>query len=287
MSKPYSGPPPILVGYDASDDAVEALEYAAGIAAATKTMLQLVFVADNTVVNSAWGVVTDGADVQATARRLLVDAAAVANSLGVAKKRIRIKVAVGTPVGVLTQLSQNCSMVVVGRRTHGDNRQLSGSTAVGLAASVRCPLVVVADAPHHDGPIGVAIEAGGPGDAALEWVLTNPLYAGQDVQVISICKAPSGRIFRSAVSQEQIDSAVVNTAAEQERQVRRVLARHPDAPAVTTQVRYGAPVDELASFSDSLSLLVLEANVRFPTYSIGSVARGLMTYASCPVVLVK
>lgn len=288
MPKPYVGPPPILVGYDASDDAVEALEYAARVAAATKTMLQLVFVADNTVVNSAWGLVTDSREVQGTARKLLVDAAAVANALGVAKKRIRIKVAVGTPVGVLTQLSQHCSMVVVGRRTHGENRMISGSTAVGLAASVRCPLVIVADAPRtHDGPIGVAIEAGGPGAAALDWVLTNPLYQGQSVQVISICKAPQSRIFRSAVTQEQIDSAVAHTTAEQARQVRQVLARHLDPPPVTTEVRYGSPVDELSAFSESLSLLVLETDVRFPTYSIGSVARGLMTYAGCPVVLVK
>lgn len=287
MPKPYVGPPPILVGYDASDDAVEALEYAARVAAATKTMLQLVFVADNTVVNSAWGVVTDGREVQATARKLLVDAAAVANALGVAKKRIRIKVAVGTPVAVLTQLSQHCSMVVVGRRTHGENRMISGSTAVGLAASVRCPLVVVADVPKHEGPIGVAIEAGGPGAAALDWVLTNPLYVGQSIQVISICKAPQSRIFRSAVTQEQIDSAVAHTTAEQARQVQQVLSRHLDAPPVTTEVRYGSPVDELASFSERLSLLVLETDVRFPTYSIGSVARGLMTYAGCPVVLVK
>ena len=43
MAKPYAGPPPILVGYDASDDAVQALEYAARVAAATKTLLQVVF----------------------------------------------------------------------------------------------------------------------------------------------------------------------------------------------------------------------------------------------------
>ena len=75
MVKPYVGPPPILVGYDASDDAVQALEYAAKVAAATKTLLQLVYVADDTVVNSAWGVVFDGSEVQSTARRLLAEAA--------------------------------------------------------------------------------------------------------------------------------------------------------------------------------------------------------------------
>lgn len=289
MPKPYTGPPPILVGYDASDDAVQALEYAARIAAATKTMLQLVFVADDTVVNSPWGVVFDGSGVQAAARKLLAEAALSANALGVAKKRIRTKVAVGSPVGVLTQLSQNCSMVVVGRRAHtAQSRQFSGSTSVGLAGSVRCPLVVVADVPtDREAPVGVALEADGAGVAALDWVLGNPLYAGKPVKVVTVCKAPQSRIFRASVSQEQIDTAIAHTVAQQAAYVAQVAARHPAAPAIATEVRYGSPVDELASFSETVSVLVLETNVRFPTYSIGSVSRGLMTYAGCPVVLVK
>lgn len=289
MVKPYVGPPPILVGYDASDDAVQALEYAAKVAAATKTLLQLVYVADDTVVNSAWGVVFDGSEVQSTARRLLAEAATVAHSHGVTKRRIQTKVAVGTPVGVLTQLSQHCSMVVVGRRANsGHTHQFSGSTAVGLAASVRCPLVVVAEAPERPrGPIGVALDPAGPGTGALQWVLTNPVYAGQSVRVVSVCKAPQSRIFRSSVTQEQIDSAIAQTVKGQAALIKQVLADHFDPPAITTEVRYGSPVDELAAFSEGVSVLVLEPVVRFPTYSIGSTTRGMVTYASCPVVLVK
>ena len=289
MVKPDVGPPPILVGYDASDDAVQALEYAARVAATTRALLQLVFVADDTVVNSAWGVVFDGSDVQVTARRLLIEAAGVAHTLGVAKKRIKTKVAVGTPVGVLTQLSQDCSMVVVGRRAHsGQSRQFSGSTSVGLAGSVRCPLVVVAEAADSpQGPIGVALDAGGPGVAALDWALSNPLFAGQPVRVISICRAPQSRIFRSTVSQAQIDAAIAQTVSSQAAVVALAAARHAGAPPIRTEVRYGSPIDELAAFSEEVSVLVLEASVRFPTYSVGSVARGMMTYSGCPVVLVK
>ena len=289
MPKPYTGPPPILVGYDASDDAVRALEYAAGVAATTKTMLQLVYVADDTVVSSPWGVVFDAHALQASARKLLAEAAATAHSLGVAKKRIRIKVAIGTPVGVLTQLSQNCSMVVVGRRAHTSRtRPFSGSTSVGLAGAVRCPLVVVADIPTlEDGPIGVALEADGPGALALEWALSNPLFAGRPIKVISVCKAPQSRIFWLSVSQDQVDAAIEQTTAHQAAQVAEIVARHTDLPEITTEVRYGSPVDELASFSATVSVLVLEAEVRFPTYSVGSVARGLMTYADCPLILVK
>lgn len=289
MPKPYAGPPPILVGYDASDDAVRALEYAARIAAATKTMLHLVYVANDTVVSSPWGVVFDANAVQATARKLLAEAAATAHSLGAAKKRIRIKVAVGTPVGVLTQLSQNCSMVVVGRRAHTSrNRPFSGSTSVGLAGAVRCPLVVVADVPtQEDAPIGVALDADGPGALALEWALSNPLFAGRPVKVVSVCRAPQSRIFWLNVSQDQVDAAIESAEAHQAAQVEQVVARHISLPEITTEVRYGSPVDELASFSENVSVLVIEADVRFPTYSVGSVARGLMTFANCPVILVK
>ena len=58
---------------------------------------------------------------------------------------------------------------------------------MGLAASVRCPLVVVSDtATHIDGPIGVALDASGPGLAALDWALSNPLFTGRPVRVVSV-----------------------------------------------------------------------------------------------------
>lgn len=290
MAKPYSGPPPILVGYDASDDAVRALEYASRVAADRKAMLQLVYVADETVAKSGWGLVSDGTDVQNNARRLLAEAAAVARGYGVAKKRIRTKVVLGTPVGVLTQLSNDCSAVVVGSHAGSvGTRRFSGSTAVGLAASVRCPLVVVSDSDGVDPslPIGVALDADGSSTLALDWVLGNPLFAGVPLKVVSVCKSPQSRVFRSAVSQQQIEAAIAATAAAQSAMVAGVVARYPDAPTIATEVRYGSPVDELCTFGEGVSMLVLQADIRFPTYSVGGVIRGTMAYAQCPVVLVK
>lgn len=289
MAKEYTGPPPILVGYDGSDDAEQALRYAATLAARSKTMLQVVFVADDTVVNSAWGVVFDDSDLQATGRRELAEAAALAHELGVAKKRIRTKVAVGVPIGVLTQLSQDCSLVAVGRSADSaEVRQLSGSTAVGLAGSVRCPLVVVAETPTDvDGPVVVALDPSGAGSLALRWALDDPTHAGRPVHVVSVCRPPQNRFFRTSVSPEQIDSAVQHTQAAQRRLIDAAVAGRGDLPTVTSEVRYGSTVDELAQVSETASALVLEAAVRFPTYSIGSVARGMMAFASCPVVLVK
>ena len=107
------------------------------------------------------------------------------------------------------------------------------------------------------------------------------------MRVVSVCRAPQSRIFRSSVSQEQIDEAVRQTGASQASLVAQVAVRHPGARSIEAEVRYGSPIDELASLSEQVSVLVLEASVRFPTYSVGSVARGMLTYASCPVVLVK
>lgn len=153
---------------------------------------------------------------------------------------------------------------------------------------MRCPLVVVADIPTpDDAPIGVALEANGAGALALEWVLSNPLFAGRPVKVVSVCRAPQSRIFWLSVSQDQVDAAMERAEMQQAAQVAEVVGRHTDVPEVTTEVRYGSPVDELASFSETVSVLVIEADVRFPTYSVGSVARGLMTFANCPVILVK
>lgn len=286
MAKPYTGPAPILVGFDASDDAVRALEYAARLAARTKTMLEIVYVADDTVTSSAWGVVYDPDQVRATAKEFLADAVATARAQGAAKKRIRTQVALGTPVGVLTQLSDKCQLVIVGRSANsGSDKQFAGSTAVGLAATARCPLMVVAEQPERASglPIGVAIDSSGKGEAALAWALAN--RGSAPVKVISVCRAPTG-LFRSRVSPEHTEQVMTATRER----VTHLVARETPAEhmrSVTTEVLYGSPVDELVARSGGLAKLVVEAHPSFPTYTVGGTVRGILAHAQCPVVIVR
>lgn len=286
MAKPYTGPAPILVGFDASDDSVAALTYAAREAARTKTMLDIVYVADDTVTSSAWGVVYDPDQVRATAKELLLDAVATARAQGAAKKRIRTQVALGTPVSVLTQLSEKCQLVVVGRSANSESdKQFAGSTAVGLAATSRCPVMVVTHPHHpkHGAPIGVAIDSSGKGEYALAWALKHRGHA--PVKVLSVCRAPSG-LFRSRISPDQAEQVMATTRDR----VAHLVARETPAEhlgAVSTEVLYGSPVHELVARSDGLAMLVVEAHPTFPTYTVGGTVRGIMAHAQCPVVIVR
>ena len=90
----------------------------------------------------------------------------------------------------------------------------------------------------------------------------------------------------TAVSQDQIDRAVATTTSRQEQIVASARQRHPEGE-VTAEVRFGSPVDELAKLSEGLSLLVVEAGIHFPTYTLGGVVRGVMAHAQCPLALVK
>lgn len=277
---------PILVGYDGSDDAGLALEFAAREAKRTKSQLDIVYVADDTISNSAWGVVYDPEAVQKAAREVLAEAVRIAREHGAAKKRIRTQIAVGSPISVLTQLSGNVSLLAIGRSAAAQDRRFAGSTAVDLAATAKCPLVVVGQhsAATEGGPIGVAVESSGKGEDALAWALAHRGSAG--VRVFSVCREPSSRLFRSRLSQEQIDEALRATRERVQHLVARATTPE-ESSAVTTEVLYGAPVDQLMSHSGDLSLMVLQANPTFPTYSVGGTIRGVLAHASCPVVIVR
>lgn len=289
MQGPMEGPGRVLVGFDASDHSVQALRYAAAEAVSLEAELVAVYVADDTVINSAWGVVFDPDSIKATAEELLVGAVELAVELGVPAERVSTRIELGAPAAALAQLSADAVLVVVGRSSGGSRKSFAGSTAVGLAASCKCPLIVVADDGRlltvGEGDLGVAIDAGGRGTLALEWALENAPRYGNRVKAISVCRAPHGRLFRQRVTPEQIDQAMAETRLRLQELVAPYAARHPGIE-IETEVRYGSPVDELVADSDDLELLVVGVQHNFPTYAVGGVVRGVMAHANCPVVLI-
>lgn len=281
--------PRIVVGFDASDDSVRALEHAAWEANAIGAELHLVYVADDTVLNSAWGVVFEPETIRETAEKMLASAVEAATRLGVPADKVITEVALGAPSAALSQLSQSATLVVVGRRSSSEtNRFFAGSTAVGLAATAHCPVIVVSSDMDERprGPIGVAVDSTGRGAKALDWALRHYRRYGDAVEVLSVCRAPSGRFLRHTISEEQKQQAMQVTEERVNQMVDDARAQHPGVP-ITAEVLYGTPVDELSSRTDTLGLLLLEVHTNFPTYSIGGVIRGVMAHAHCPVVLIR
>ncbi len=71
MLKPYEGPARGLVGFDGSEDSHRALQHGIGEALQRDAELVLVHAVDDTVLNSAWGVVFDPEEIKLGAAEML------------------------------------------------------------------------------------------------------------------------------------------------------------------------------------------------------------------------
>lgn len=292
MLTPYAGPARVVVGFDGSDDAGRAL--ARGIAEAKRrdAELALVHAIDDMVINSAWGVVFDPEEIKDAAAAMLGQAVEEALAAGLARNRVRTEVVLGNPAAALARLSEKASLVVVGRRSGEAGEKLfAGSTAVGIAGTSHCPVVVVSDKDVvRDAPtgvIGVGVDTAARGAVALEWALGECASRGGRVVVVSVCRAPQGRWFSGGhPTPEQEQAAVQVTRARMSDMVSEITEDFPDVE-VALEVSYGNPLDVLTARSEELDLLVVEVHASFPTYSVGGLIRGLLSHARCPVGVIR
>jgi nucleotide-binding universal stress UspA family protein len=292
MLMPYQGPPRVLVGFDGSDDAYRALELAINEAQARDAELVVVHAVDDTVLNSAWGVVFDPEEIKLNAAEMLARGVEDAVVAGLPRSRVRTEVVLGNPAAALTRMSHQASLVVVGRRSvEPGERLFVGSTSVGVVGAAHCPVIVVSavDTPHEAriGVIGVAVDTSARGAVALEWALQECTQFGGRVVVISIFRAPQGRWFTGGQpTEEQQAAAVEVTRARMAEMVSEITEDYPDVE-VALEVSYGSPVDVLVSRTDELDLLMLEVHASFPTYSIGGLIRGVLTHGRCPIGVIR
>ena len=292
MLKPYDGPARVLVGFDGSDDANRALRHGIAEARARNAELVLVHAVDDTVLNSAWGVVFDPEEIKLGAASMLAKGVGDAVAAGMPRGRVRTEVILGNPAAALTRLSAQASLVLVGRRSNvPGERQYVGSTSVGVVGAAHCPVVVVSDddivREQRTGLIGVAVDTSARGAVALEWALNECQDHGGKVVVISVCRAPQGRWFSGGQpTPEQQDAAVEVTRARMTEMISEITEDFPDVD-VTLEVPYGSPLDLLTARTEDLDMLVVEVHAAFPTYSVGGMIRGLLSHGRCPIGVIR
>ena len=281
----------ILVGFDGSDDSLAALSFAASEAAAREGRLHIVYAVDDTVLNSAWGIVFDVEAVRRGGQDLLAQAREAAHARGVPLERIDTECLLGQPAAVLSRLSESSSLVVVGRRAEsGDHSMFVGSTAVGLAGTAGCPVVMASGltlAEGHRGVIGVGLDPGAHGIVAVEWAMKRARRLGSRVVVTSVVKKPTARLFGgSEPSEDQRGRAVADVRQRVQAAVDVLAGEIPDVK-VEVDIRYGSPVDELVAVSGEVDLLIVGVHPSFPTYSVGGIVRGLMAHSACTLGLIR
>ncbi|MGC3956137.1 MAG: universal stress protein [Propionicimonas sp.] len=290
MLRSYEGPARVIVGYDGSAEADAALRYGVAEALARQAELALVNAVDDLVLSSAWGVVFDVETIREAARQILRTAVEQATALGMPADRLRHAVELGNPAAVLARHSEEASLIVVGRNSVADSEQaFVGSTAVGVAGTAHCPVVVVS-APQltreRRGLIGVGVSSAAKGEAALEWALQECEARGGGVRVISIAKAAGGRWFGGGTVPPELREELLRVTRERVTELIGPLsAQHPGV-GIEIDVSYGSPLDVLVPKTDELDLFVVGVQPAFPSYGIGGTTRGLMTHSRCPIVTI-
>lgn len=284
--------PRIVVGFDGSDDGIAALEFACDEAGGRNADLHVVHAVDDSMLNSAWGIVFDVDAYRRTGEGLLDQAREIAASHGVQAERFSCEVAVGQPVTVLMQAGETASVLVVGRRAEpGDDRMFVGSTGVGLAGQAACPVILVSEqARRHrsTGLVSVGIDSDQSDSPAVGWGFLRAARTGAKLQVVSVVSRPRGRFFAMhGTTDEQMDAA----AAEATRRLEAILEpfreQHPEVDAVVSVRKAASIVDELVGVSEASDMLIIGVHTGFPSYSIGGKVRALMAHAACPLGMIR
>jgi len=253
----------IVVGYDGSPGAAQALRWAAREAWSRGTMLTvcLAWTPDHMELPTE-------SDLCDLARRhgqeILTRGLPYAETV-LGPGRVHPDLAAGPAAQVLCERSRGADMVVVGSRGHGELPGLRlGSVSWQPANRAPGPVVLGADgSPAGQAAITFAFE-----EAALRVV---PL-----VTVCALTDAP-GRLGGSRQVEEDFDQALA------------VAAKEYSEVSVVRRVLPGTPRAALLSAAADAQLLVVGARGRggFDEMSLGSIAEAVLLYAPGPVAVVR
>ncbi|MEU9736388.1 universal stress protein [Streptomyces sp. NPDC048002] len=174
----------VTVGVDGSAHSLEAVAHGAREARYRGAELRVVHALVGPVqVN---GLVWQASEnlLQDEARRIVDEAVGRAREI-VPDGSVSGQVLTGDPLDVLAAQSRRSELIVVGSK--GRNRfadLLLGSTAAGLAAHVRCPVLVVRETADPAGPILVGVDGSPANAAAIGFALAEA--AMQDARVVAL-----------------------------------------------------------------------------------------------------
>lgn len=288
---------PIVVGYDASDCANVALEWAGHFAHGMGSPVSVLHSATTLLQTQglAYGELVAEAE-EKYADQIAQDGA----------ERLRAQhpdLSVDTTTSLLgatialDEASTSASLIVVGSHGRGRLRAVMlGSTAYALSGHARCPVVVVRDAHApmpgptkpiivgSDGSVGSERAVDAAADLAVRWEAPLILMTSWTPPAPDPYDRPPFGYRTVAESLEALDNEATARNAEN---VRRVHAEHPglDAQGVTMEIR---PEDGLIEQGTDAALIVIGSRGHGTLLGalLGSTARSVLHQTTTPVMVV-
>jgi len=284
----------VVVGYDGSAGSGEAVDWAAAEASRRGLPLMVLCAYDvSSLVGASPGLPTAGWD---EAARLAAEGADRARKLthGI---EVTAEDAIGTAASLLIDASANAELVVVGTRGLGSVAGvLLGSVAFAVAAHAACPAVIVRGeqvAPGPDHPVVIGVDDSLRCQAALRFAATVAADVGAPLTVLCVSRPAAADAWVSAywyatVPDTNPEAAALNAAQQVVDAAVALVRQEFPVVRVDGHAAAGSPTDLLTRESRNAGLLVVGARGRggFSGLHLGSVSRGLIHEAFCPVAVV-
>jgi nucleotide-binding universal stress UspA family protein len=274
----------IVVGYDGSDEARWAVDWAAAEAERTGSQLQIV---------NAYQIVWAGAYYTVAAEQTAAAREAaeqlVAEIVGRVRERGTVDVfgiaVEAPPASTLLDLgAAGARLLVVGNRGAGGlTNLLMGSVSQQVATHAAVPVVVVRGrSAAVDGPVVAGVDGSASGDAALGLAFAAARARGAEVVAIrthlSPPTLPPDNVYPGEVHAQERAALEASLAAWRE--------QYPDVK-VEALVTAGRAAKVLIGVSHTAQLVVVGSRGHggFAGLLLGSVGQQLMHHAECPVLI--
>jgi len=204
---------------------------------------------------------------------------------------LRRQVEVGASVPTLLKGCADQNTLVVGRRGRGTfARILVGSTSIGVAGRATVPVVIVPDewdrTEHVDGPIVVGVDAEDLHQQALLYAFNEAQRRGVEVVVAYSPHLHTKMVWNPALYADLHDQWL-SVGLEQLQKVLKPLTDEFPKVKVRTEVRLAHPADLLLEHETDAQLLVIgRKRDGLFGFAAGSIARGVLHYATAPVAVI-
>lgn len=285
----------ILVGVDGSPESLGAVDWAVARAARDGWRVHILCAYSlpsftTASLDGGYAALDDTA-VRSGAQAVVDEAVARAQDKDVA---VTGSLETGDPAGVLVDLSGEAALAVVGTRGGGGFAdRLLGTVSSALPAHAYCPTIVVPR--HTEGAeytpvrrIVVGVDGSESARKALRWAVREAEAWEAELTAIAAVPMASGAgalaWLPAAVDREQV---LADVRSGLDRAVADAVEGHPKV-VVRRHALDGNAAELMAEFSTAVDLVVVGSRGRggFSGLLLGSVSQGVLSHASCPVMVV-